>query len=142
MYVDFCIFIFLQFYIYTFLYVYICICLYFYMFICLYFYIYIFLFFLYIFIFLYFYILIFLNFYIFIFLYFYIFIRTNISLVDTLIPSSFIYFIYMGGTGLCDLSKVIFGNHVYSWHTIRNIKFGVLKTRVYRFDYYGRYRTR
>ena len=33
---------------------------------------------------------------------------------NTSIPSSFIHFIYMGGTGPCDSSKIIFGNHVYS----------------------------
>ena len=31
-----------------------------------------------------------------------------------LILSSFIYFTYMGGTGPCDSSKIIFGNHFYS----------------------------
>ena len=41
-------------------------------------------------------------------------VRTNIGLADTLIPSSFINFSYMGGTGPCDSSKIIFGNHVYS----------------------------
>ena len=33
-----------------------------------------------------------------------------------LIPSSFIHFIYMGVTGPCDWSKIIFGNHVYSYN--------------------------
>ena len=61
-------------------------------------------------------------------------VRTNIGLDDTLIPSSFIYFIYMGGTGPCYSIMIIFGNHVY---TILNIKFDfnrmfhVLKTPVY-----------
>ena len=41
-------------------------------------------------------------------------VRTNIGLADTLIDSSFKCFIYMGGTGPCDSSKIIFGNHVYS----------------------------
>ena len=41
-------------------------------------------------------------------------VRTNIGLADSLIPSSFIYFTYMGGTGLCDTYKIIFGNHVHS----------------------------
>ena len=36
-------------------------------------------------------------------------VRTNIGLADTLIPSSFIYLIYMGGTGPCDSIKIIFG---------------------------------
>ena len=40
--------------------------------------------------------------------------RTNIGLADSLIPSSFIYFIYMGCTGPCGSSNIIFGNHVYS----------------------------
>ena len=72
-------------------------------------------------------------------------VRTNIGLADTLMPSSFISFIYMGGTGLCDSFKIIYGNHVYSWHTILNIKFGanrtfhVPKISVYRFGLYGRY---
>ena len=39
--------------------------------------------------------------------------RTNIGLADTHI-FSFIYFIYMAGTGPCDSSKIIFGNQVYS----------------------------
>ena len=73
-------------------------------------------------------------------------VRTYIGPVDTLIPSSFNQFTYMGGTGPRVSSKIIFRNHVYSCHTIQNIKFGVnrmfhvLKTPVYRFDYYGRYR--
>ena len=75
--------------------------------------------------------------------------RTNISLADTLMPCSFIYFIYMEATGPCDSSKIIFGNHVCNYtmqHTIANIKYGVnrmfhvVKTPVYRFDLYGRYR--
>ena len=57
-------------------------------------------------------------------------VRTNIGLADTLIPSSFIYFIYMGGTGPYDASKIIFGNHVYSKHIILNIKFGVNRIKI------------
>ena len=41
-------------------------------------------------------------------------VRTDIGLADTLIPSSFIYLIYMGGTGRCDSIKIIFGYHVKS----------------------------
>ena len=41
-------------------------------------------------------------------------VRTNIGLADTLIPSSFIYLFYMGGTGHCDSIKIIFGYHVNS----------------------------
>ena len=41
-------------------------------------------------------------------------VRTNIGLADTLIPSSFLYLIYMGGTGPCDSVKIIFGYHVNS----------------------------
>ena len=41
-------------------------------------------------------------------------VRTNIGLADTLIPSSFINFSYVGGNGPCDSSKIIFGNHAYS----------------------------
>ena len=41
-------------------------------------------------------------------------VRTNIGLADTLIPSSFIYLIYMGSTGPCDSIKIIFGYHVNS----------------------------
>ena len=74
-------------------------------------------------------------------------VKTNIGLADTLIPSSFLYLIYMGGTGPCDLIKIIFGYHVNSSHIILNIKFGVIrtfhvvKTPVYRLDLYGRYQT-
>ena len=32
----------------------------------------------------------------------------NIGLADTLIPSSFLYLIYMGGTGSCELMTIIF----------------------------------
>ena len=39
---------------------------------------------------------------------------TNIGLADTLVPSSVIYLIYMGGTEPCDLIKIIFGFHVNS----------------------------
>ena len=35
-------------------------------------------------------------------------VRTNIGLADTLIPSSFLYLIYMGGTGPCELMTLIF----------------------------------
>ena len=41
-------------------------------------------------------------------------VRTNIDLADTLIPSSVIYLIYMGGTGPYDLINIIFGYHVNS----------------------------
>ena len=41
-------------------------------------------------------------------------VRTNIGLADTLIPSSFIHLIYMGGTEPCDSTKIIFGYHVNS----------------------------
>ena len=41
-------------------------------------------------------------------------VRTNIGLADTLIPSSFIYLIYMGGTRPCDSIKIIFRDHVNS----------------------------
>ena len=41
-------------------------------------------------------------------------VRTNIGLADTLIPSSFLYLIYMGGAGPCDSIKIIFGYHVNS----------------------------
>ena len=74
-------------------------------------------------------------------------VRTNLGLADTLIPSSVIYLIYMGGTGSCDSIKIIFGYHLNSQHIILNIKFGVnrmfhvVKTPVQRFDLYGRYRT-
>ena len=34
-------------------------------------------------------------------------VRTNNGLADTLIPSSFIYLVYMGGTGPCDSIKII-----------------------------------
>ena len=73
-------------------------------------------------------------------------VRTNIGLADTLIPSLFVYIIYMGGTGPYYPIKILFSNHVYSEHTILNIRFGanrmfhVLKTPVYRFHLYGRYR--
>ena len=39
---------------------------------------------------------------------------TNIGLADTLISSSILYLIYMGGTGACDSIKIIFGYHVNS----------------------------
>ena len=41
-------------------------------------------------------------------------VRTNIGQADTLIPSSFIYLIYMGGAGPCNSIKIIFGYHVNS----------------------------
>ena len=41
-------------------------------------------------------------------------VRTNIGLADTLIASSFIYLIYMGGTGPCDSIKIIFDYHANS----------------------------
>ena len=41
-------------------------------------------------------------------------VRTNIGLTDNLIPSSFIYLIYMGGTGPCNSIKIIFGYHFNS----------------------------
>ena len=41
-------------------------------------------------------------------------VRTNIGLADTLKPSSFIYLMYMGGTGLGDAIKIICGYHVNS----------------------------
>ena len=37
-------------------------------------------------------------------------VRTNIGLADTLIPSSFLYLIYMGGTGPCGPMTIIFGS--------------------------------
>ena len=52
----------------------------------------------------------------------------------------------MVGTGPCELMRIIFGSVIKSWYISVNIKFGVnrtfhvLKTPVYRFDYYGRYR--
>ena len=54
---------------------------------------------------------------------------------------------YMGGTGPCGATAIIFGSVIKSRYTSLNIKFGVnrtlhvLKTPVYRFDLYGRYRT-
>ena len=74
-------------------------------------------------------------------------VRTNIGLADTLIPSSFVYIIYIGSTGPRYSIKIIFSNHVYSENTILNTKFGanrtlhVPNTPVYRFGLYGRYRT-
>ena len=38
-------------------------------------------------------------------------VRTNIGLADTLIPSSFLYLIYMGGTGPCELMTIIFRSY-------------------------------
>ena len=49
-------------------------------------------------------------------------VRTNIGLAATLISSSFIYFIYIAGTGPCDSSQIILANHDYSYNTILNIK--------------------
>ena len=37
-------------------------------------------------------------------------VRTNIGLADTLIPSSFIYLIYMRGTGPCGPMTIILGS--------------------------------
>ena len=54
---------------------------------------------------------------------------------------------YTGGTGPCGPMTIIFGSFIQSQYTSLNIKFGVnrtfhmLKTSVYRFDLYGRYRT-
>ena len=41
-------------------------------------------------------------------------VRTNNGLADTLIPSSVIYLIYMGGNGPYDSINIIFGYHVNS----------------------------
>ena len=41
-------------------------------------------------------------------------VRTNIGLADTLIPSSFLYLIYMGGTGPCEPMTIIFGSVIKS----------------------------
>ena len=73
-------------------------------------------------------------------------VRTDIGLADTLIPSSFVYFNYMGGAGHCVSFKIIFGSLIKSWYISPNIQFVanrtfyVPKTPVYRFDLYGRYR--
>ena len=54
---------------------------------------------------------------------------------------------YLGRTGPCGPMTIFFGSVIQSQHTSLNIKFGVnrtfhkLKTPVYRFDLYGRYRT-
>ena len=54
---------------------------------------------------------------------------------------------YMGGTGPCGPMTMIFGSFIKSWYRSLNSHFGVnrtfhvLKTPVYRFDLYGRYRT-
>ena len=54
---------------------------------------------------------------------------------------------YMGATRPCGPMTTILGSVIQSQHTSLNIKFGVnrtfhvLKTTVYRFDLYGRYRT-
>ena len=54
---------------------------------------------------------------------------------------------YMGGIGPCGPITIIFGIVIQSQYISLNIKFGVnrtfhvLKTPVYRFDLYGRYRT-
>ena len=59
----------------------------------------------------------------------------------------FIDLTYMGGTGPCGLMTIIFGSVLKSQYTSLNIQFGVnrtfhvLKTLVYRFDIYGRYRS-
>ena len=55
---------------------------------------------------------------------------------------------YMEDTGPCGPISLIMGVVIKSWYTNLNIEFGVnqtfhvLKTPVYRFDLYGRYRTR
>ena len=55
---------------------------------------------------------------------------------------------YMGGTRPCAPMTIILGSVIQSQYTSLNIKFGVnrtfhvLKTPVYRFELYGRYRTR
>ena len=54
---------------------------------------------------------------------------------------------YMGGTRSCGLMTIIFSSVIQSQYASLGIKFGgnrtfhVLKTTVYRFDLYGRYRT-
>ena len=54
---------------------------------------------------------------------------------------------YMGGSGPCGPMRTIFSSVIYSSYISLNIEFGVirmfhvLKTPVYRFDHYGRYRT-
>ena len=54
---------------------------------------------------------------------------------------------YMGGTGPSAPMTIVFGGIIKSSYTSLSIKFGVnrtfyvLKTLVYRFDKYGRYRT-
>ena len=54
---------------------------------------------------------------------------------------------YMGGAGPGRPMTIIFGSIIYSWFISLNIKFGVnrtfhvVKTKVYRFDLYGRYQT-
>ena len=54
---------------------------------------------------------------------------------------------YMGGTGPCTPMTIIFGSVIQSQYASLNIKLGVnrtfhvLKTTVYRFDIYGKYRT-
>ena len=68
-------------------------------------------------------------------------VRTNIGLADTLIPSSFIYLIYMGGTGPCGPMTIIFDSVIKSLHIKfgANCSFHVPKIPVYRFGLYGRY---
>ena len=41
-------------------------------------------------------------------------VRANISLADTLIPSSFLYLIYMGGPGPCGPMTIIFRSVIKS----------------------------
>ena len=56
-------------------------------------------------------------------------------------------FTYTGGTRPCRPMTIIFGSVIQSQHTSLNINVGVnrtfqvLKTPVYRFEFYGRYRT-
>ena len=53
---------------------------------------------------------------------------------------------YIGGAGPCGPMIIIFGSVIKGYYAILNIKFGVnrifhvVKTLVYRFDLYGRYR--
>ena len=55
---------------------------------------------------------------------------------------------YIGGTRPCGPMTINFGSGINSQHTSRNNNFGVnrtfhvVRTTVYRFDLYGRYRTR
>ena len=62
-------------------------------------------------------------------------VRTTIGLADFLLPSSYIYLIYMGGNGACD------SNTSLNIKLDVNRMFHVLKTPVDQFVLYGRYRT-